>query len=391
MDVLDLVIVGVVVFAMVGGYRLGFLGRAASWIGLAVGFYVAIRVLPTVLNHLTTATPTTLLVLTVVIIVAGAMIGQAAGLIAGAHLHRFLPIGPLRLVDRILGSLVGGAGILVVVWLLVPAVAQVAGWPARAVTESVISRVVSRDLPHPPGALDFLRRLVANGNPVVFSVLQGNTASGPPPANSPIPQALAAQVQASTVRVTGQACDEIIEGSGFAVAPDLIVTNAHVVAGEHAGKTMVDLPDGTTRAATVVMYDPNRDLALLSVPGLGQNPLPLASATPSELGAVFGHPEGDPKVVITPAEVSREENATGPDIYGNHDVRRAILVLAATLAHGDSGGALVDENGQVIGVAFAISAESSGTAYALDTSELKAALQEPRQASASTGACLTSG
>lgn len=391
MDILDIVILAAAVFAAVGGYRMGFLGRAVSWIGLAVGFYVAVRVLPLVLGGLHRSTATTLLVVAVVILVGGAMVGQALGLLAGAQLHRVLPLGPLRLLDRLVGAAVGAAGVMVILWLLIPSLAQVPGWPARAVTGSSISRLVSRDLPPPPSALQLLRRLVGNGNPEVFSVLQPGLATGSPPTGIPLSSAVAQRVVASTVKVEGEACGEIIEGSGFAVAPDLVVTNAHVVAGESHGNTSVLLPDGHTLAATVVMYDPNRDIALLSVPGLGEAPLPVASPQVGGSGAVFGHPNGQDQIAISPARISQEENAVGPDIYGNHNVTRAILVLASSLAHGDSGGALVNPNGQVVGVAFAISANSSGTAYALSSSELQQALGEPRSASASTGACLTSG
>jgi S1-C subfamily serine protease len=278
-----------------------------------------------------------------------------------------------------------------VLWLLIPSLAQVSGWPAQAVTGSSLSRLVSRALPPPPSALQLLRRLVGNGNPEVFSVLQPGRASGPPPAGIPLSTAVATRVIASTVKVEGTACSEIIEGSGFAVANDLVVTNAHVVAGESPGNTSVLLPGGSTLPARVVMYDPNRDFALLSVPGLGEAPLPIVAPQLGEAGAVFGHPEGQDPVAVSPARVSQEENAIGPDIYDNHNVTRAILVLASSLAHGDSGGALVDTNGEVIGVAFAISADSSGTSYALNTTELRQALAEPRSPSASTGACLSSG
>lgn len=391
MDTLDLVILAAAVFAAVGGYRLGFLGRAVSWLGLALGFYVAVRVLPPVLRGLHRSTATTLLVVAVVILVGGAMLGQGLGLVAGARLHRVLPFGPLRVLDRVVGAAVGAAGVLAVLWLLIPSLAQVSGWPARAVTGSSISRMVSRDLPSPPSALQLLRRLVGNGNPEVFSVLQPGRASGPPPTGIPLPAALAQRVLDSTVKVEGQACGEIIEGSGFAVAPDLVVTNAHVVAGEPRGDTSVLRPDGKVLPATVVMYDPNRDIALLSVPGLGESPLPVASPQIGGAGAVFGHPNGQDQVAVSPARISQEENAVGPDIYGGHDVTRAILVLASSLAHGDSGGALVDPGGQVVGVAFAISANSSGTAYALSSSELQQALAEPRSAGASTEGCMTGG
>ncbi len=391
MDTLDVVILVAAVSAGVGGYRLGFLGRVVSWLGLALGFYVAVRILSPVLSQLHESSATTLLVVTVVILVGGAMVGQAIGLLAGSQLHRVLPLGPIRMVDRVVGAGVGAAGVFAILWLLIPSLAQVSGWPAQVVTGSSISRFVSRDLPPPPSALQLLRRLVGNGNPDVFSVLQPAQASGPPPSHTPLSAPVDVRVAASTVKVEGQACGEIVEGSGFAVGSDLIATNAHVVAGQSPGNTSVLLPSGRLLAATVVMYDPNRDLALLEVAGLGQTPLPIASPEPSQTGAVFGHPNGVPQVAVTPARVSQEENAVGPDIYGNHNVNRAILVLAASLAHGDSGGALVNIGGQVIGVAFAISADSSGTSYALNSSELREALREPRNPGTSTGSCLTSG
>jgi S1-C subfamily serine protease len=107
--------------------------------------------------------------------------------------------------------------------------------------------------------------------------------------------------------------------------------------------------------------------------------------------AVFGHPNGQTPLQISPARVVIEEEAVGRDLYDAHTTKREILVLAADLAHGDSGGALVNPSGQVIGVAFAISANQAGTAYALSSSELRAALAEPRQAAGvSTGPCLSS-
>jgi S1-C subfamily serine protease len=107
---------------------------------------------------------------------------------------------------------------------------------------------------------------------------------------------------------------------------------------------------------------------------------------------VFGHPNGANALTLTPARVAREEQAVGRDLYDSSNTQRDVLVLAAALAHGDSGGALINAAGQVIGVAFAISADQPGTSYALSSTELRAALAEPRRAAgASTGPCLTSG
>lgn len=391
MDILDLVIVVAAVVAALGGYRMGFIGRVISWLGLALGFYVAVRSLPSVINDLHNSSADTLVAVSVVVLVGGAMVGQALGLVAGSRLHHVLPLGPLRLADRGVGAAVGAAGILAVLWLLIPSLAAVPGWPARAVSGSAIARWVSRTMPAPPSALQVLRRMVGNNAPQVFAVLQPGVSSGPPPAGIPLSATLASALQASTVKVMGQACNRIYEGSGFAVAPDLIVTNAHVVAGEPVGQTAVLEPDGRRLPADVVMFDPRRDLALLSVRSLDETPLPLANPQVGQVGAVFGHPNGQDPLAITPARVSQEEVAVGQDLYDTHTTRREVLILASALAHGDSGGALVDTSGQVVGVAFAISADQPDVSYALAASEVRAALAEPRARHTPTGPCLTGG
>ena len=390
MDLLDLIVAALAVAAAVGGYRLGFVGRVASWLGLGLGFYVAVRLLPSVILHLSSSSPGAQLAVAVLLLVGGAMVGQALGLIVGARLHRALPLGPVRQVDRVVGAGVGMVGVMVALWLLLPSIAAVPGWPARATSGSGVSRWVSVHLPNPPNALQVLRRLIGQDAPQVFAVLRPGTSTGAPPTASPLSPAITAAVEASTVKVEGQACNRIYEGSGFAVATDLVVTNAHVVAGEPAGQTSVLLPSGRRLAATVITFDPQRDLALLHVSSLGENPLPLQVAHTGASGAVFGHPNGQDAIAVTPARVAQEEEAVGRDLYDSTNTTRDILVLAAALAHGDSGGAFVNALGHVIGVAFAISADQPGTSYALSTTELQAALQETRKPSGtSTGPCLT--
>jgi S1-C subfamily serine protease len=391
LDLLDVIVILVAVMAAVGGYRLGFVGRVASWLGLALGLYVAIRLLPTVLLHLSSASAGTQLAVSVLLLVGGALLGQAVGLLVGSRLHRALPLGPVRQVDHVVGAGVGIVGVVAALWLLLPSIAAVPGWPAQATANSGISRWVSVHLPPPPDALQVLRRVIGQDAPQVFAVLHPGASAGTPPTVSPLSSPVTRAVAASTVKVEGQACSRIFEGSGFAVGTDLIATNAHVVAGEPPGQTEVLLPSGVTRPARVVMFDPRRDLALLAVPSLDERPLTLLVAHAGVTGAVFGHPNGQNALAVTPARVAREEEAVGRDLYDRADTKRDILVLASALAHGDSGGPLINAAGQVIGVAFAISADQAGTSYALSTKELRAALAAPRNpAGISTGPCLTS-
>ena len=390
MSWLDGAIVLVGVVAAVGGFRLGFLARVTSWIGLAAGLYLAARFLPRIINAANLSNPTTRLFVATLLLLSGAFAGQAVGLVVGARLHRALPIGAVREVDRGIGAGVGVLGILVLLWILVPSMAEVPGWPARAARGSSISRWVDNHFPRPPDTLQVLRRLVGGDVfPQVFGLLQPGQAVGPPPAASGLSAETETRVAASTVKVEGDACDRTQDGSGFAAGVDEIVTNAHVVAGEPAGHTRVRLPNGTVLNATVVLFDPNRDLALLRVPHLGLAPLPVAGGSVGMLGAVFGHPGGSDPLVVAPAAIRQDIQALGRDLYDNRDIQREIYVLAAELHPGDSGGALVDADGAVVGVAFAIAPDRPTTAYALSTKELQPVLAATVGPAVTTGRCLT--
>ncbi|MHB1533544.1 MAG: MarP family serine protease [Acidimicrobiales bacterium] len=390
MSLLDLIVALVALGAAVWGYRFGFLTAVLSLAGLFGGVYLAARLVPSTLS-LGSFDPTEMRLVAIITLLLGATIGFNIGLFLGSRLHAVLPFGAARSVDRGAGSAIAIVGVLALLWLLLPSIAAAPGWPARAAQQSALARWVSRQLPVPPNAVEVLRRLFGGAtSPQVFSALQSGSAAGPPPTQSPLSPAVTATVTASTVRVQGQGCNSIIEGSGFAVAPNLVVTNAHVVAGEPAGQTSVLLTSGRRLPARVVLFDPERDLALLSVPGLGEAPLPIATGHAGEVGAVFGHPEGQRALAVQPASISQQINAVGLDLYDQHKTRRAVFVLAAVLQHGDSGAPLVTTTGDVVGVVFAIAANQPTTAYALTSAELQADLAAPRTGAAiSTGPCLT--
>ena len=191
----------------------------------------------------------------------------------------------------------------------------------------------------------------------------------------------------------GEACRRLQEGSGFAIATDVVLTNAHVVAGER--RTDVLLPSGRRLPAVVVTFDANRDLALLDVPGLGQAPLPLSGA-PRPAGGRQGRsvrPSWGPgRLARLPGADRQDVVALGRDLYDSHDTRRDVFILASNLIPGDSGGALVDQRGTVVGVAFAIAPDRPGTSYALTAREIRAVLRPPGAGTAvPTGPCLTEG
>src|SRR4051812_41705490 len=387
MNMLDLLIIVFAVLAAMGGYRMGFVARAASWVGLAIGLALAARFVPNVVDAIHFNQASSRLLVAAGVLIGGAFLGQALGLVVGGQIHRVIPLGPLRMADRAVGAVVGLLGIVVAVWLLLPSMADVPGGFARQARTSSIARFIDAAFPNPPDTLQALRRLVGSDVfPRVFDALRPAPDLGPPPAASTLSAALQSKVTASTVRVEGQACNRLQDGSGFAVAPNTIVTNAHVVAGER--HTVVYRPDGNRLPASVVMFDSDRDLAVLDVPNLNQAPLPVGSAKIGDQGAVFGHPGGTPDVVISPAAIRQQVQAVGRDLYDTHQTRRDVFILASALHPGDSGGALVSEAGNVVGVAFAIAPDRPGTSYALTSKELNAALGEARRPGTSTGACV---
>ena len=386
MNLLDLAVLSVMVIAGFGGYRVGLLTRVAGWVGWLVGLVVASAVAPSVLGVIQGPDPQLRLVIVIGLFLLVASLGAALGELGGAWLRRLLPPGGLRQADRMAGAGAGALGVLVIVWLLLPVVAEVPGGVARLARNSAVLRVVDRLAPTAPGPLHALRDLISDADfPQVFAQLRPAPSTGLPPTQTALDPAVAARVEASTVKVSGTACGRILEGSGFTPAAEIVVTNAHVVAG--VDRPQVRRPDGRRLSAAVIVFDPARDLAVLRVPGLGQVPLAVRDADVGDVGAVFGHPGGQEPVEVSPARIEGRVNALGRDLYGQSVTRRDVLVLAAELRPGDSGGPLVDTSGGVVGVAFAIAPDNPATAYALARGELAAVLSAPR-ASTDTGPCL---
>lgn len=386
LNVLDLVIVLALVSAGIGGYRLGFVTRAASWLLMAAGLFVAARLLPSVVEAAGgAASQAELLLVAAGVLVAGAFLGQALGLLLGAKLNLAIRSAQARTVDAGAGAVAGIIGVLVAVWLLVPAMANVPDTPARLARTSQLAGVVEDVFPDPPNPAQALLRLVGPQYPNVFQGLQAAPDLGPPPAASGLTDAVAQQVAESTVKVIGQACSRIQEGSGFVIDDDLVVTNAHVVAGE--SQTRLQRLDGSEVEAAVVAFDPARDLAILAAPGLDRPPLTVGDAAAGDTGSVFGYPGGGP-LEISPYTVGRRVDATGTDIYDQAPIERDVLFLSAELRAGDSGAALVDPAGRVAGVAFAIAPDQPGVAYALTTAELAEVVDQGIAGSVDTGPCL---
>ena len=387
MNVFDVAVAVVVVGATVGGYRVGLLARVAGWIGWVLGLAVAASFSHRVLDLVHSPDPQVKLLMAVGIFLLVASLGAALGEMVGFRLRSLLPLGGLRMADHVGGAFAGAFGVLVILWLLLPTLSDVPGEISKQVRNSRVARAIDAAAPRAPGPLQDLRQQVADANfPEVFSRLRPAPNTGTPPVATALAPDLVTRVIDSTVKVSGQACGRVLTGSGFAVDGETIVTNAHVLAG--VDRPSVLRPDGRRLSATTIAFDSNRDLAVLNVPGLDQSPLPVGTAAIGSDGAVFGHPGGQDDVEVSPARIETAISALGRDLYGETTIRRDIYILAAQLEPGDSGGALVDTDGAVVGVAFAIAPDQPATAYALTSAELTAVLDQPRSDEVDTGPCL---
>ncbi len=354
---------------------------------MALGVAIGSLVLPPVLRRLDDAGAAQLLLVTLGILLGMAFIGQAAGLLVGSRLHATLPGASVRSADRTAGAAAGIVGVVVAVWVLLPLMVDVPGWFAAQARSSTVARIVDDRLPDPPDTFDTLRRLVGEDQfgRVFTDLFTSAPDLGPPPTSTNIPQPVVDAVVPSTVKVHGVACRRIQEGSGFVVGAGLIVTNAHVVAGE--AETVVQRSDGSEVRARVVAFDPRRDLAVLSAGALDRPALTRGTVDEGGVGAVFGHPGGG-ALRAAPFSVGQIVTATGTDIYDRAETEREVLILASALRPGDSGAALVDPTGKVVGVAFAIAPDRPGVSYALAMEELDAVLAGDLSAPVDTGPCL---
>lgn len=391
MNALDLVVLVLGVGAGVGGWRLGFTARLLAWAGVAVGLAIGVAFVPRIVTAFGGSRAENRASIAVLFLFLVATFGQTLGLILGTLVHRVSARDrPLPRWDRVAGATVGTLGVLVLLWMVIPSLATAKGWPARLSRSSAIVAAIQRWAPEQPSRFAAWGRTISEAPyPSALGTLQSPPNPGVPPAGRLAP-AVDARVRASTLKVSGQACDSIQEGSGWVAAPGLVVTNAHVVAGEQA--TTVHDESGHSFSARVIAFDPVRDVAVLAVPSLAARPLAIVDGSVGDVGAVYGHPGGGP-LQAAPARVGDEILAVGTDIYRTAPSRRHVYVLASRLAPGDSGGALVDTTGRVIGMAFAIDPGHTATAYALTDAEIRAVLSAAQRSTRNpkdTGNCLVS-
>jgi uncharacterized membrane protein required for colicin V production len=373
----DWIAIGIVVLAALAGLRRGLVLSAFSLVGLAGGAYAGARIAPYLLSGGATSiwTPVAGLVGAVL----GATLLQLGLFVAGSAIRGGLRLTPLRLVDSAGGLVLGAASGLAVVWVGA-AVALLAPGQTRFRHDIQQSWVVQRlDAALPPRTL---LHLLARIDP--FPSIAGPAAPTLPPSTGVLRNAAIRSSLTRVVRVLGTACGVGVEGSGWFVGSDLVVTAAHVVAGEN--DTIVQIPgEAGSHAATVVGFDPRNDVAILRIGGVHEDPLRLADPRPGAAVAIAGYPLNG-NLTAVPGRIGRTANALTQDAYGHGPVNRMITAVAGQVQHGDSGGPAIDTAGAVESTMFAARV-GSASGYGVPASIVRADLARAGARAVSTQGC----
>jgi S1-C subfamily serine protease len=364
--VLDVILIVLLGLSAWGGFRRGALLQVAGLVGLAVGFVIGALIAPLVAGFVRSQLTKAGLALGIILLLGA--IGDAVGSAVGIRLRRRATGQRFKQADAVGGSALSVVALILTIWFLG---LNLAAGPfpalARALHRSAVVRAVDAVLPPPPALTAQLGSVLdIIGFPDVFAGL-------PPLPADPVPQpprGIAAQAAAdardSVVLVAGPACDEILQGTGFVVADDLVMTNAHVIAG---GTPRVEW-DGQTFDAEPVLFDDDLDAAVLRVDGLDAPSLTLLAREVGRGtgGATLGFPLG--RYVEQRAAVRRALDAVGRDIYSEDEVRRRAYELQATVEPGNSGGPFVLPGGRVAGLVFGASVTNPELGYALASPRL---------------------
>jgi S1-C subfamily serine protease len=362
MNAVDWVALAVIVATGVAGVRRGLVTGMLSLGGLVAGAILGSRFAPGFLGGLGGWTPLVGLAGAAL----GAILGQYVGLFVG-HTARqtMLPIPPLRILDSAGGVLLGLATGLALCWVFAAALLYTPGQSnlRKLAQDSSILSGLAEALP-PQRVMDALQRIDT------FSVIAGPATGVANPDPAIARDAEIRSARGSVVRLRGFACGLGIEGSGWIVRKGFVVTNAHVVAGVRS--PVVDRGDGYVVQGTVVAFDADNDVAIVSVPGLKGRPLRLADPSRGEPAALLGYPLNGP-YVVTPVRLGSMATVAARDAYGRLRVGREVIGFRGGVHSGNSGGPIVDANGQVVATAFA-RREGADEGYAVPNAAVREAL-----------------
>ncbi|MEK6721218.1 MAG: MarP family serine protease [Chloroflexota bacterium] len=390
MNVYDLIAITILVLAIVLGFRSGAVPQVGGLLGAIGGVVFAAAVVPIAIGFLPDMEPTHRALGVLIALLAAVGLGEALGSAVGRRAAARMGDGFAAAADDVLGGFVGFAQGVLIVWLTGGVLAAGAVPPLTGVAQtSTAMRTMARLLPPPTQLASELGRLLdASGLPDVFVGLEPIPAAPVDVPDDTSAVAIAGAAVRSTVKVSAAACGVQSQGTGFAIAGEYVVTNAHVIAG---ARTIRVTLSGRLVDATPVLFDGDLDVAVLYAPRLGAAGLRFATVEPTRgtVAAALGFPGGG-SLSIVPAAISGRYDAEGLDLTGTRPVVRRILELRAEIERGDSGGPLILADGTVGGVIFAESRVDPSVGYALSSAEVatRVAPAVGRAGAVPTGACI---
>lgn len=392
MNWVDILVLLLALFAAIAGAQQGSVSALASFAGVLGGAVLGVRVAPMLVEQL--ASPAARVAFGVAIVVLLVALGETLGVAIGRAVRDRINGYRTLQLDSLLGSVVQALAVLAVAWLVaLPLTSSSFSEITNAVRRSAVLSAVDRVMP------DFARQLPAeltrlldfSGFPDILAPFAATPITEVGPAdpallNSPVVQS----AEESVLKIRGQApsCSRALEGTGFVVAPERVLTNAHVVAG--TSSVQVDTPDDGAMEATVVSFDSGADVAVLAVPDLDAPALPFAPAD-AETGQdaiVLGYPLDGPYTAAA-ARVRERIQLRGPNIYSSAMVVRDVYTVRALVRSGNSGGPLLDTRGRVLGVVFGAAVDDEDTGFVLTNDEVSddVAAADDLSDEVSTGSC----
>jgi uncharacterized membrane protein required for colicin V production len=375
MTKVDLIALAFVALTAFIGWKKGLVASALSLAGIVLGAWLGSRLAPELLQGGRKSPYTPLAALAGAAV--GAILFETLGTLAGSALRSRLRTARLTTFDSAGGVVLGTIAGLAVVWVVGAVALLLPGQTdlRRGAQGSALLRRLNDVVP-PAEVLNALARI----DP--FRAIAGPAAPVAPPDPRLAKDPSVRSASASVVRVLGTACGVGVEGTGWAARPHLIVTAAHVVAGQ--SDTMIELQTEARLPADVVRFDPRNDVAVLRVAGARLRPLPLVDGTSGTPVAVLGFPENGP-FTATPARIGKTAVVLAEDAYGSGPVTRTITSLRGGVRHGDSGAPAVDGRGAVQTTVFAARLGSAG-GYGVPASVVRGALRSAH-GRVSTGDC----
>jgi len=340
----DWLALGFVTVTALLGLKKGLIGSALSVAGIIGGAIVGARLAPQLLTGGSTSPYTPLAGLAGAAF--GALLLETLGAIAGSMVRRAIPFPPLRALDSAGGLVLGAASGLALVWVVGASALLIPGQMKlrHAAQQSVVLQGLYDAVPP-----NKLMKILARVDP--FPSIAGPLAPVDPPDPALLHSRGVRRAAPSVVRILGTACGLRIAGSGWVVAPSLVVTAAHVVAGQE--DTVVETPRSSRGLrATVVTFDQRNDIAILRVQRLRLRPLPMRKPEGGQAVAILGYPENGPLTVV-PGRLGATTVVLSEDAYGHGPIARTITSLRGEVRHGNSGGPTVDASGGVATTVFA--------------------------------------